>query len=110
MLRCCVHRTSLCTGMCLLVDDLLGQLHQLLGKIHVVRLRATFLGDLRRCDYQEMLVSFLTQAGYERDLLYKPLSMHAVAAYIELTQPSNWLLRNGFNPKLIPYPSNGYGS
>lgn len=75
--------------MRLLVDDLLGQLHQLLGKVHIVRLRATFLGNFRRCDYQEMLEPFLTQAGYEGDLLYKPLSMQAVAAYMELTQPSN---------------------
>lgn len=49
-LRCCFHGTSLLGGMCLLVDDVLGQLHQLLSKIHVIRLWATFLGDLGRRD------------------------------------------------------------
>lgn len=77
MLRCCVHRASLRTSMRLLVDDLLGQLHQLLGKVHIVRLRATFLGNFRRCDIQ---ATFHASCG----------SIHGADATLKLTL-AEWL-------------------
>lgn len=49
-LGCSVHRAALLRRMRLLVNDLLGQLHQLLGQIHIVSLGASFLDDLGRCN------------------------------------------------------------
>lgn len=52
LLRCRMHGATLLRGMRLLVDDLFGQLHQLFGKLHVVRFVAAWLGNLgwRNCE------------------------------------------------------------
>jgi hypothetical protein len=50
ILRCRMHGATLLGSMCLLIDNLFGQLHELLGEIHVICLGATFLSNFRRRD------------------------------------------------------------
>jgi hypothetical protein len=45
-----MHGATLLGSMCLLIDNLFGQLHELLGEIHVICLGATFLSNFRRRD------------------------------------------------------------
>lgn len=67
-LRCCLHRATLLGSMRLLIDHLLGQLHQLLSKLHVIRLGAALLGDLGRRNYR----------GYQQDFIE---TMHKYQTY-----------------------------
>jgi hypothetical protein len=47
-----MHGATLLGSVCFLVDNLFGQLHELLGELHVICLGATFLSNFRRRDYR----------------------------------------------------------